>query len=452
MRINSPFSIMSANLVVSSISEDNMSVDIKNNIIELRFYQNLFKPYVDAKLVLLDDFGLRNSLSIQGTERLTITIGSSPTQPLLEKTFFVSKIIDTSRTNERSEILSLELVEEHVYVNSVKQISRSFTSTFEEMAENICQNELNKTVVRGLFSGSAQGVRKVLVPYLNPLQAINWIMNRATTRTGSPIFLSGDLYSNSLYLSDLDNLLKEPIINEDLPYRFGASSKVVDDQSAVLGPYYDITAFKETDMENTLQLFETGAVGSLYGNLDAGTGQQTSAHLSVRDILTEMYTNGLIDDATTQSIFDPSLLIDGKLSDEYNSQHVHQVTSANTYNQFLSYHDESRILLDDQGNAIESKLKMKNKIIRHLLKKNTIDVSLDGVSLFTKKTAVGERVRILFLNSNVQSQGENISDQIDNRKSGDYLITAISHKLIDQKHDASMRVTKLGDLPKNFKI
>ena len=95
---------------------------------------------------------------------------------------------------------------------------------------------------------------------------------------------------------------------------------------------------------------------------------------------------------------------------------------------------------------------MKNKIIRHLLKKNTIDVSLDGISLFTQKTSVGEKVRILFLNSNVKSQGDNIADQIDFRKSGDYLILAIGHKLIEQQHDSSMRVTKLGDLPKNFKI
>lgn len=452
MRINSPFSIISATLIVSSISEENLSVEVKNNIIELRFYQNLFKSYVDAKLVLLDDFGLRNSLSIQGTERLVITIGSSETDPLFKKTFFLSKIIDTSRSNERSEILSLELIEEHVYVNSVKQISRSFTSTLEEMAENICRSELKKDIIKGLFSGSAQGIRKVLIPYLNPLQAINWVINRSTTKTGSPIFLSGDLYSDELYLSDLDNLLNEPIINEKLPYRFGASSKVANDQSALLGPYYDIKGFKETDMENTLHLFETGAVGSFHENLDAGTGQQSSSHLSVRDILTEMYTNGLIDDATTQSIFDPSLLIDGKLSDEYNSQHIHQVTSTGTYNQYLSYHDETRTLLDEQGNAIESKLKMKNKIIRHLLKKNTIDVSLDGISLFTQKTSVGEKVRILFLNSNVKSQGDNIADQIDFRKSGDYLILAIGHKLIEQQHDSSMRVTKLGDLPKNFKI
>ena len=164
-----------------------------------------------------------------------------------------------------------------------------------------------------------------------------------------------------------------------------------------------------------------------------------------------MYTSGVIDDATTQSIFDPSLLIDGKLSDEYNSHHTHQVTSSNTYNQYLSYHDEAT-LLDENGNIFESKLKAKNKIIRQLLKKNVIDVSLDGISLFQGKVSTGRKVRILFLNSDMQSEGKSIAESIDKRKSGDYLILAISHKLINNTHDSSMRVTKLGDLPKNFKI
>jgi hypothetical protein len=117
----------------------------------------------------------------------------------------------------------------------------------------------------------------------------------------------------------------------------------------------------------------------------------------------------------------------------------------------LSYHDEAT-LLDENGNIFESKLKAKNKNIRQLLKKNVIDVSLDGISLFQGKVSTGRKVRILFLNSDMQSEGKSIAESIDKRKSGDYLILAISHKLINNTHDSSMRVTKLGDLPKNFKI
>lgn len=453
MKINSPFTIVRADVILSSISSEDLSVDIKNNIMEVKFYENLYKPYIDAKIVFLDDFGFRTSLSAQGTERILISIGSSddPSVPLFEKTFFISSILDSKRMNERSEILSIELVEEHFYVNSIKQISRSFTSKIEDMVKDICENELKKPVSESFFEGSAQGVRKVIAPYMNPLQITNWLLNRATTRSGAPIFLSADLYSNSLYMSDLDSLLQEPILNEDYPYRYSTASKGAKDQDAFLGPYYEIKTYTEINSENTLRLFETGSVGSFYENIDASTGRAVGSHLSVREILTEMYTSGMIDDATTQSIFDPSLEIDGKLSDAYNSQHIHQATSSNTYNQYLSYHDEAT-LLNETGDISESKLKVKNKIIRQLLKKNVMDISLDGISLFQGKISTGRRIRIIFLNSDMQTEGKSISDSIDKRKSGDYLILAISHKLISDSHESSMRVSKLGDLPKNFKI
>lgn len=453
MKINTSFTIIRAEVILTSPESPVQRIDIRNNVIEAKFYENLFKPYVDARIKILDDFGFRGMLSLQGTERIVITVGASenPMEPLFEKIFFVSSVIDAKKVNERSEALSLELVEEHVYVNSVKQISRSFTKNIEGIVTDICQGDLGKKVIKGFFQGSAQGVRKVIVPYLKPLEAVNWLINRATTKTGSPLFLSGDLYSDKLYLSDLDTLMSQDIINEDLPYRYSTATKSGDEESLMLGPYYDITGFQETNAENTLQLFEAGAIGSFHSTLDAGSGLASNSHISVREILTELKMNGVIDEYTVQSIFDPSLVIDGKVSDQYNSKHTFQVTSSNTYNQFQSYHDEAT-LLDGNNDIFESKLKTKNKIIRHVLKKNTIDVGLDGISLFKGKISVGRRVRILFLNSDAGADKETAAEQIDKRKSGDYLILATSHHLIQENHFSSMRVTKLGDLPKNFKL
>ena len=449
MKIRSPYSILQANLVSSSTSGEAFSVDLRNSILELQFFENLYKSYIDARMVFLDDAGIKNYLSMQGTERINIQIGDPDNaETVIDKTFFISRIMDAKRTNDTSEVLSLELVEEHVYVNSIKQVSRSYTETIENMVVDLCSNELNKLIAYPYFSGSAQGVRKVIVPYMNPLQAVYWLLSRATTRTGSPMFLSSDLYSDLLHLSDLDSLMLQNPINLDLPYRYSQATTAAKDQT--LAPYYTIKSFKSRNDENVLRLFESGAVGSFYENLDAGTGVTSGAHLSVRDVLNEMYANGTIDASTTQSIFDPSLLIDGVLSDQYNSYHIHQVSSSQTYNQFLSYHEEAT-LLDTNNNMIESKLKAKNKIIRHILGKNTIDIAIDGVSLFKGKVNVGRRVRVVFLNSD-QTTEATLENRIDKRKSGDYLILAIGHKLLSENHDASLRLTKLGDLPKNFKL
>jgi len=452
--MNTEFSILQADVILSSVDAEKKVVDIRNKVVQLDFFENLYKPYIDARIVMMDDFGFKNSLSIQGTERLRLVLGNEeePAEPVIIKYFFFSKIIDAQKANERAEVLSLELVEDHVYIDAVKQISRSFESNLEDMIENVLTRDLGKTLVRNKFLGSAQGVRKVVIPYLSPLEALNMFASRATTKSGAPIFVHGDLYSDELYISDFESLMKEDPINVKVPFQYSEALTTGDDNQQELRNYLEIKDFKEIDAENSLSLYEEGAIGSFYANIDAGTGLIAAEHISVRDILTEMYLNEVIDPSSTQSIFDPSLEIDGRLSDEYNSMFIHQVTSSNTYNQFQSYHDES-VLLDANNNIIESKLKVKSKIIRQIMKKNRVDVVMNGKFFFNGKVTVGNKIRILFLNPDVTADDTDTSGSIDYRKSGDFLILAIHHTLpLGGKHKTTLRITKLGDLPSNISL
>jgi hypothetical protein len=451
---NTEFSILQADVILSSVSADKQVVDIRNKVVQLDFYENLYKPYVDARIVMMDDFGFKNSLSIQGTERLRVVLGSdkNPEDPVVVKYFFFSRIVDSQKSNERAEVLSIDLVEDHVYINAVKQISRSFESNLEDMIVNILSRDLGMSTDATKFGGSVQGVRKVLLPYLSPLEAIYWLKDRVTTKTGSPMFVHGDLYSDIIYLTDLEKLLQEQPVNVEFPFMYNEALSSASDEEQLLRSFIEIKSFKEIDGENSLNLYEEGAIGSYYANIDANTGFVSGKHISIRDIVTEMYLNDMIDPSSSQSLFDPSLEIDGKLSDEYNSLFIHQVTSSNTYNQFQSYHDEA-IILDNNNNLVESKLKVKNKIIRQILKKNRIEVNMNGKFFFNGKVSVGKKVRILFVNPDVTSDNSDISNQIDYRKSGDFLILAIHHNLpIGENHNTTLRLTKLGDLPSNIKL
>ncbi len=447
---NSQYSILEAAVISSSATGEDNTVDIKSNVIELQFFEHLGKPYIDARIVFIDDMGLKAALGIQGTERIRIVVGDAehPEEPKIIKYFYFARIAETKRTNERSEIISAELVEEHVYVDAVKQFSRSYTANLEDIIENICNRDLGKSVDRFLFTGSVQGERKIIVPYMSPIAAIQWLKNRATTKIGAPIYLYSSLYQDDLCMSDLDNLLGETVINSRLPFRYSKALQASDDPRRNL---YEIIDFREVGGDNSLSLYEDGAIGSLYSNLDAGTGNSVDDHVTVRDIIDEFYTNGLLSTESIQSVYDPTLVIDGKLSDEYNSLHIHQVTSSGTYNQFPSYHDEAT-LLDGNSDIVESRLKVKNKIIRSIMRKNMIDIGMNGTFFFSGSVTVGNKVRLLFLSSNVESDDKDFVEQIDTRKSGDYLIVAINHKLTSEKNITQLRLSKLGELPDDFEL
>lgn len=451
--VQSQFSILEALIISSQVSGQDIGVDVRANILEINFFENIYNPYIDARIVLLDDFGLKTSLNVQGTERLKIVIGNAndPENPLFVKYFFFSKIVDSLKQNERAEVLDIELVEEHVYINSIKQISRSYTQTLENIIESICFSEFEKSIDKVYFSGSIQGERKIIIPYMSPLEAVNWLLLRATTRTGSPIFLYSNLYRKNLIFSDLDSLLRANVINEKFPLLYSNALASTDAQSQSARNYNEIMSIKETNQYDALSLYEEGSIGSYFATLDAGTGQSVGSHVSIRSIMDEFYANDIISNDIEQMIYDPSLQIGDKLSDEYNSVHIFQIISSNTYNQYKSYHDETT-LFDQANNAIESRLKVKNKIIRSILKKNSIDVAMNGSFYFEKKITIGNKVRILFLDTNVEAATDDFNKQIDKKKSGDYIITVINHRLLNNEHMAFIRLSKFGELPKGYSI
>jgi len=449
--MQSLYSLIDATVVLSN---DKLETDITSSVLEFVTFENLHRPWVDARIVFLDDYGLRDAMSMRGSERFRIRIGdpSDLTKPVIEKNFFVYKINDTERINERSEVLSISLVEEHRYIDAIKQISKSYNDTLDNIIKEIMNVELFKDVQKVSFDSIVQGIRKVVIPYMSPLDAIQWIKRRATTKTGGPLYVYGTLYANFVAMSDFDTLMKADPINVKLPLRYSSGTQAIPDTENVSRGLYNVTSYTDLPQDNMLQMYRDGNIGSAYTNIDAGTGISSGSHVSIRDVLDEFYSDNILNPQIVQSVFDPNLLIDGKLSDEYNSQSVFQVTSSKTYNQYQSYHDEA-LLLDDNDNVIESKLKVKNKIIRSMLMKNVIDISMEGTLFMMKQVACGQKVRLLFLNSSVNKNTDNALDQIDKHRSGDFLITAISHNFAqDKTHNISARLTKIGDLPKDAEL
>ena len=454
MSVAIKYSVIEATLISSRVDGNDIEVDLTSNIIEVTTFEHISKPYIDCELVFVDDFGLKDTLSVSGTEKFRITFGQpdSPQEDVYTKFFFVKSINDTVRINESGEMLSVQLVEDLLFIDSVKQLSRSYNGKIEDIIQTICQVELGRNVVRSKFEGSAQGIRKILVPYLSPLETINWIKDRATTRTGGPIYLFSTMYSNDLIMSDFDSLMQETPFNALFPLRFNSAVASIEDDDDELRPYFEVVTFRENSADDLMRQIEDGNVGSYYANLDIGTGRTSGAHISIRDIVDEFYVNNLLDPETAQTMFDPSLLIDGKLSDEYNSNNIFQITSSNTFNQFKSYHDES-VLINQKNELIESKLKIKNKIIRAILKKNLIDIGIDGRMIFDAAATVGDRIRVLFLSTkDLPDSKTDIYDRLDKRKSGDFLIMAINHRFSDDSHTAVLRLAKLGEIPRNLPL
>lgn len=431
----------------ATISSDRTDTirDVASYIAELNIYEDINKPYLTGKVAFMDDAGIfGNWVNFKGTETLTITIeGSDPDDPFeFSHSFLMESIDELIKVNEKTELYTINLIDKYTYFDSALKISKSYKGRLEDIVTAILVSELDKTVDQSYIGEqSVQDNIKVIIPYLSPIKACQWLINRATTVNGSPYYLYASLYDENIRIADFDTAYSETPFNADAPllYSPAGTNSLVEQH-----PSYSSLAIKEvrfTDFQNTFRTINAGAIGSKLTVTDTSTGLDTFTHHKVRQTLTRLSDADVIPSDTEQNVFDDQQLI---VDDDQNPIYIDDVdarifskmNSKGTYGQFSSYHEIEEP--SDVGDIL------RNISIRTLLEKNMIEVYLPGGLILEGQVTVGDTVAIDFLNSNVDVENIDDTEKFDKEKSGNYLIYAVRHTFIGTEHDVTMSVTKIN--------
>lgn len=420
--------------LLSSTALEGYEIDVKANIIELSLFENVLSPFVHGTVVLVDDFNLLDTMVIQGTETLKITIQDNETEETIaSKTFIVSNIESSVRLTDNSDGLLLHLVEDFFFASQLKKISRSYSGSIDEIITNILDSELNASLKFYNFEKTFQGVRKIVVPYMNPIEACSWLIRRASNKNGLPYYLYSSLYDrSSIRISSVNICLRAPSVNLKLPASYsGSQSTAFNDR---VKKSTEILDFVPVNNENTLGMIERAGYGSSYNDIDLDKGIYKDQHFSMRNILDELVVDQIVSSSFVSNGFDPNLIVLGKLADDYNARHIHQVNIGKTYKQFYNYHEN-----------IENN-KMKSEIVKTLLNRNVINFSMDSYMFHNIGVSVSNKIRFLFPNNELSKDKKTAIETTDKRKSGDYLLLALRHDFGRSSNLTSGTAVKVDNL------
>lgn len=416
---------------------DGTVIEIANQIVEINLYENLEKAYLTGSLMIVDDAGLLDGISFRGSEKITLVLASvdNKFEPILEKTFNLTKIERSKKTNDRTEVHLITMIEEHVFLSGLKRISRAYTSELENIITQIITSDLKKSVDLSYLTPSFQGVRKVNIPYLSPLSACEFLRDRITTPNGSPFFLYSSIHDDNLRLGSLDNMLSQSAFNEKQPFVYSSSianeaNSLREDERSFI-----IESYKSVAMEDTLAMIEEGAITATFNNLNANTGRTSSNKYSVRNYLSSLTKEEILKSENEQTVFDGSQVLDDKPVDTFESRTFHQVTSFGTYGSFLGYND----VVNNQDHV----LKLRNRAMRNFLYRNMMNIIVPGTALIYSKVSVGDIIRCNFITSRMNTSIENSEELLDKDKSGDYVIYATRHIFKDSRHFVSLNISKI---------
>lgn len=443
-------------LIGAYITSDSMAgrkVHVQNNIVELVLFESLETPFLTGQVVLFDDASIMESITFTGTEILSIDLASEEglatslknegaVLPSLNtggeggRTFLMSgieKSVKSEGDNGTASTYVITLIEPHALLSKAKKISRTVKQNLNDEISRICVMDLKKNVDVSYSSPSVQSNFKAIIPYLHPLDACEWLRDRATTENGSPFFLYASIHDNNLRLGNLDVMLSQPAFNVNIPYLYSPSDSLNVGKKTSLEKSFQIESMKITQVQNTLRQVAVGAIGSRYSNTDLSTGQTSRTHFDVTKVLDKLSNNGIIKKGTTQNVYDTYFQIENKTLQEHESKMFHTITSKGTYGEHKSYGEETSPEM--------SMRQIDNLSIRHMLYKNMFDVTVPGVGFIMAGASVGDIAAINIVSDTYAT--ESTDNPFDKNKSGNFLIYNIRHTFTGQSHSVVMTVCKI---------
>ena len=436
-------------------------IGLTNLTSEVNIFEDVMKGYLTAKIVVLDDAAIFSQVvELQGTERLHMQIKGMEGNEgkIIDVNMKVVSIVSQTKYQDRASVFVINAISDHGYRDSLSKLSRSYTGQLEDTAEKILDTYLDVSVKKDpkYFPDgekSIQGDVKVLIPYISPLESVEWLMERAAGREGSPYFAWASVWDQQdvngeirfgTFKTMIGQGVSEAVGNKDRQWWYSVGTVAREPTSKAQRK--SIVSFEQNNRENTLSMINQGTVGSRLQNLDTYTSQKMDRHFDLGKFIEKL--RGSVGSSAPNllgTVYDEEHLVkiedETKTTGEHDARYRNVITSYGTYGWENSYHDvfDPALLVN----------KVRKSAVVSMLYKNVLDVSINGYNVMKEKLSVGDVVIFAFDTQIVDDVGAK-ANRKDERTSGFYLILNTRHMFQGTKHRVVMSCAKVADLPGGF--
>jgi hypothetical protein len=387
-------------------------------------YESIYTPYIVVDVSITDGASLKETLNLSGGEDFKIKfLGYGNDEPieLSLKLGEISGIITAE--NLRSKAYKLRMYSNEYLLNSAKTISKSYSTSTENIVKDIVGSVLGskKTVT----VESTKDLPVVVIPYMSPFTALSFIRQRSvsTNNQASPLLFFENKYG--YFFTSVYSIVQAG----------GAGSKIVDtffQREAIAtnvkgseGTISDINAHKlfanytvKTPVD-VVNLLDEGGLNSVVSDYD----------LNTKTYRRRVYTNTPSNKTFVDFTDGGNSLLTGKISEDYA-----QYTGKGFLLPFAKYKDTTNPTNNFLYDSLAEKYSYTNLLAQQ---KTYIDIPGN-----TKITA-GSIIEL------VVPRHDSLFDKKDKNEveSGKYLVSSVRHTLsvlVDSKYDTHLELIRYG--------
>ena len=251
------------------ISSSGTAIDLSNIVITINIYESVFSNAMSGSILIGDTNNLAVNLPIIGQEYLSMKLNTPSLDDnaidYSENVFVVYKI-KKRQADGNMQALELQFTSPEMLKSNRIRVSKSYTDTIDIIAEDILTNERYLNTKKDLFIEPTSGIRRVVVPNLNPYDILTKLATESISKeSGSPHYM---FYENTrgLHFRSLQSLYAQGVTGkyhsgEDIATGLGTSING-QESSAVIQGMRRIIRFSMGTNNDTLANIKSGMLGS----------------------------------------------------------------------------------------------------------------------------------------------------------------------------------------------
>jgi hypothetical protein len=407
--------------------------DISAAITDVVIYEHIDKPYLTGSVSFLDTIGVLDQVKFKGLEQFIFAAKyPEDVSPTINRKFIIDAVVDTSKNNDNSELVTLHFIEEIGFVSSFLNVNRAYSGSSREIIQKIIMENFSGITLSKADEDEAKYDMQIVVPNMTPLEAANWIKDRTTSTSGTPYYLFSVLTQpNILHFLPLSTMISAPPVSKR-EYRYSQSSTQESTTSKDgEAQYYDIKNYNQVPLEIS-DLIDQGLISSVQGYWDTSTSFDTSTQFEIENVL------GLVQGFNRDNFkFKNSYQHLGKSLNTIKSRKQYAIHSSYSYPDKVSFRE-----LENLNRSLTA------KALRNILVTGALDIAVSGrtFAIEKKNRTLGNTIKLRFLNNVTPTPSASIDDITDKVKSGKHMIYAVRHNIRIERYDVTLTCVKLENL------
>lgn len=415
------------------VSVSSLVVDLESYLVEISIYEDIFSNFLHGQILLSDSFNLISKLPLIGEEYLIVKFRTPSLDMEISKTFKVYSITDRKTVRDNNtQLYVLHFCSLEAIVDIANPLYKPFEGKITDVISNIFTEFLELprtyTFTNNSLQPSAEGTPlKILnnvsnkVKFISPgwtsAKCINWLASKAIPEKGKACDYLFWESTQAFYFGNIEKIYSDTI-------KSGLNKGVYIYYPPNVGPRYNVIkkffAVEEFEVIKTVDNLKN------YGNGYLANRLYTLDIYNKRYEVTDFdYVNRFYDYDHTNRL----------------GQHVPLFTfdtirNPATYNRFYPVNKK---MYTGMSENVDERIKdiHGNRTSRlHELNNFIIQLTVPG------RTDLEAGSMISFIYPDVGDHSSSSDEYIDKRYSGNYIITAINHKINLKSHKMIMELSK----------